>query len=389
MQDIYDKYKFLYEYGNPIIKNEAAIYLGEHEDNLRLNMLKCPEVQYWINCLHYFITKPQIHNGADTCFENAMHKLVSYGVKEKDDKRIQEVNTFILELLDSVLDNQTFFDSVNATILASWLACMGHTEKIVIDILQDRVDKVYSFVKDKDYNIHVDPKGFPAIPKARAMHPLVNPKLYENNIWRLPTIHDIFAYTQLSGLLPEDDQTQQKIDTIIEYIFDERYQRLYIGYGLMLVPPNKYYSMGWSMHLCRYFESTKAENSTKAESKMTEIMPADNTSTEKASAENKTAINTTKENTPIDNTALVWQMALMSNFKKARETKWFKNNLEHLKSFEKDGIYQFPPSYLREEKNKYYVIGCHMGLGEEKKNKMRIKLESTAWMLRIIDNGRC
>lgn len=347
MQDITEMYTFLYEYGNPIIKNEAAIHLGIHTDELRLSMVRCPEVQYWIECLHYFITKPQVHNGTDTCFENAMHKLLSYGVNESDDRRIREVNAFILKILENKHDNKYFFDSVNATILASWLAGMGYTGKIVTGILKERVDAVYSFVKKKDYNIYTDPKGYPAIPKARAMHPLVKPEAYENNVWRLPTIHDIFAYIQLSGIV-KDEQVQQKIDVILEYIFDERYQRLYNGYGLMLVPPNKYYSMGWSMHLCRYFENGQTDNS-----------------------------------------AIVWQMALMSNFMKARETEWFKNNLEYLGSFEKDGLYEFPASLLREEKNRYYVLGYHMGLGETKKNKLRIKLESTAWMLRIIDSGRC
>ncbi|NLK12474.1 MAG: hypothetical protein GX312_02675 [Candidatus Phytoplasma sp.] len=347
-QNIYEMYKFLYEYGNPIIVNEAAKYIGVHKEELRQGMLESPKVQYWIDCLHHFKDKPQVHNAADICFENAMHKLLSYGVREADDKRIHEINTFILEFLNSIVGYQNFFDSVNATILASWLACMGHTETIIIDVLRERVEFVYSFVKHKDYNIHVDPKGFPAIPKTRAMHPLVNPKLYENNIWRLPTIHDIFAYAHLPKILHDDKQIQRKIDAILEYIFDERYQRLYSGYGLMLVPPNRYYGMGWSMHLCRYFE-----------------------------------------NNSMDSDGIVWQMALMSNFKKARETEWFKNNLEHLKSFKKDEVYEFPASYLMEVKNKYYVLGYHMGLGENRKKNLSKKLESTAWMLRIIHNNRC
>ncbi len=345
IQDKYEKYRFLYEYGNPIIKNEAALYLDEQKEELRINMVKSPEVQYWIECLHYFISKPQVHNAADTCFENAMHKLISYGIKEYDERRIRDVNLFILDYINTSYNN--FFDTVNVTILASWLAYMGYKENIVIDILKRRVDAVYSFVKNKDYNIYTDTKGFPVIPKARAMHPLVKPELYEYNVWKLPTIHDFFAFALLTKLI-NDEPIQQKIDVILDYIFDERYQRLYSGYGLMLDMKRRYYSMGWSMHLYRYF---------------------DNSST--------------------DDNALVWQMALMSNFKRARETTWFKTNLEYLEGFEKDGLYEFPASYLREEKNKYYVLGYHMGLGEAKKNKMRLKLESTAWMLRIYHSSRC
>lgn len=347
-RDLYEKYNFLYEYGSSIIKNEAAEYLGINTDELRASLLKNPEVEYWIDCLYNFMEKPQVHNAADTCFENAMHKLLSYGIKETDDNRIYEVNKFILECFEVNIDNQNFFNSINTTILASWLACMGHTEAIIIDILRERVEKIYSAVKDKDYDIYADPKGFPTIPKARAMHPLVKPEFYKNNIWRLPTIHDIFAFAHLPEILRDDKEIQKKIDTIIDYIFDDRYQQFYIGYGLMLVPPRNYYSMGWSVHLCRYFEEETFERY-----------------------------------------GFVWQMALMAKFNKARETDWFKNNLEYLKSFEDNGVYNLPVSYLKEEKNRYYVLGFHMGLGEDKKKKISNTLVSTAWILRIITGSRC
>lgn len=346
--DLYEKYGFLYEHGNPILKYEAATHLGIHTKDLRQSMLKSPEVEYWIDCLYQFIGNPQIHGAADNRFENAMHKLLSYGIEEKDDKRIYEVNLFILKYLENIIKYQYFFDSVNATILASWLACMGYKEAIITDILRDRVEKIYSFTKDKDYNIYADPKGFPAIPKARAMHPLVKPELYENNIWRLPTLHDIYAFGHLPEILSDDKDIQRKIDTIIEYIFDDRYQMFYSGYGLMLVPPRKYYSMGWSVHLCRYFE-----------------------------------------NETFERYGFIWQMALMSKFKKARETDWFKNNLEYLITYEENGIYDLPDVYLKEEKNKYYVLGFHMGFGEDKRKKLSKKLVSTAWMLRIITGSGC
>lgn len=344
-QELRTKYQFLYEQGQAIIKNEAAHFLGLKTDELRLQMVKSPEVQYWIGCLHHFVIKPQVHNAADTCFENAMHKLLSYGIREADDQRIKEVNRFIVELLSSNTGNESFFNSVNTTILASWLAYMGYSESIVIEILRERVDTVYSFTRQCDYDIYIDPRGFPSIPKARAMHPFVKPELYAGNVWRLPTIHDVFAYANLPEIMHGEEGLQHKIDTILEYIMDERYQKLYRGYGLMLVPPRIYYSMGWSVHLSRY-----------------------------------------SEDSPIGSNEIVWQMELMSHFEKARDTAWFQNNLMHLKSFERDGICEFPTEYLQEARNKYYVNGCHMGLGEDRKRKLSKKIESTAWMLRIRKN---
>lgn len=343
--DTKNKYEYLYEHGQAIIKNEAAHFLGNQTKELRQQMIKSPEVQYWIDCLYHFIIKPQVHNAADTCFENAMHKLLSFGIRETDDQRIQEVNKYILCFMNSNIDNVSFCNSINTTILASWLACMEYTESIVADILRERIDEVYSFTKHRDYNIHIDTKDFPLVPKARAMNPLVKPDLYAGNVWRLPTIHDVFAYAHLPEMMYRDESIQKKIDVILEFIMDERYQQLYRGYGLMLVPPNKYYSMGWSMHLSRY------------------------------SGDNL-----------IGENEIVFQMELMPHFKKVRESTWFMNNLEYLKSYEMNGAYEFPSEYLQEAKNKYYVIGCHKGLGEDRRKKAGKKLESTAWMLRIIMN---
>lgn len=343
--DVRAQYNFLYENAQSIIKNEAAISLGIQTDDLRVKMVGHQDVQYWIGCLQQFMKKPQVHNSSDVCLENSMHKLFSFGVRETDDKRIFEVNQFMLELMRSNEGNQRFYDTINPTIAASWLACMGHEEHIVIDVLRERVEAVYSFIKSYDYNIYVNSEDYPRIPADRAMHPLVNPCLYEGNVWKLPTVHDIFAYIHLPGILREDDKIQQKIDAIVEYIMDERYQNLHMGYGLMLIRPNKYYGMGWSVHLDRYFKDRYSH--------------------------------------PY---GVVWNMELMSHFRKARESEWFKNTLNHLRGFEKDSIFEFSTEYLIEGKNRYYVGGGHMGLGEDRKKKQSRKIESTAWMLRILKN---
>lgn len=112
----------------------------------------------------------------------------------------------------------------------------------------------------------------------------------------------------------------------------------------MLVPPRTYYSMGWSVHLDHYFEN----------------------------------------NARLSQDGVVWAMELMSHFQPARESDWFRKTLQHLQEFEKDGLYEFPARYMNESKDKYYIGGGHMSLGENRKSKAALKIESTAWMLRIL-----
>lgn len=337
-------YQFLFVNGQSIIRNEAAIALGLESNELRQEMFRHPQVQYWIDCSQAFLQKPQIHNAADICLENWMHKLLSFGNRENDDERLVSLNAGLIKYVKENLNNDFFFNSVNNTITASWLICMGHDEPILIDIILQRIKAIHEFVSKKDYNIHVSPKHYPSIPKSRSMHPLVNPDLYEKNLWKLPTVHDMFAFANLPPVLAKDDSVQKKINDIVEYVLDERYQKLYRGYGLMLVPPRTYYSMGWSVHLEHYFEDP----------------------------------------TPVKIDGVVWMMELMSHFKPARQSGWFQRTLSHLEQFCEEGLYEFPVSYMTEGKDMYYVLGRHMGLGENRRNKLGLKLESTAWMLRIL-----
>jgi hypothetical protein len=345
---MYDScYKFLYENAGPIIKNEAAKILGTSSEAIREEMLCLPEVQYWIDCSQSFMENPRVHDSFDTRLENWGHKLISFGITEEDDKRIADVNKYILRYIKENQGNGNFFDSISNVIAASYLARMGCEDKIVLDIIKGRIEAVYPVAKQGDFDIYADKKDFPRIPKARDRHPLVKPELYKGNVWRLPTLHDIFAFSKLPRSMASDTELKSKIEAIIEYIMTPEYQKLPWGYGLMLVPPNTYYSMGWSVKLSRFF--------------MQEI--------------------------PNGIDPILWETELMSHFDTARSSKWFEQRMDYLESFKKGSIYDFPKSFLTEAKNKYYVGGGHMGLGENRRKKSWSTIESTAWMMRILHNS--
>lgn len=338
--------KYLYENAGPIIKNEAAQALGDVSADIRKAVLKDPTAEYWLSCSQEFFKNQRVHDSFDTRLENWMHKLISFGINEADDARLKKVNAKVLEYIIKNVGNDKFFDSISNVIAASYLACMGYEDDIVVKIINRRIDAVYEFAKNFDYDIYSDKKDYPKVPKARDMHPLVAPALYESNMWRLPTVHDVFAFSNPPEKMREDKDAAGKIAMIIGYILNDEYQKLPWGYGLMLVSPNKYYSMGWSVKLSRYF----------GEDEQHKIDP------------------------------IVWETELMSHFETARRSEWFKRRIKHLKSFEMNGLYEFPTNYLTEGKDKYYVGGGHMGLGENRRKKDWQHIESTAWMVRILRN---
>ena len=339
-------YEFLYENAAPIIKYEAAPHSGTQNLKLHDELLKDDTIRYWIACSKEFAVNPRVHDSFDTRLENWGHKLISFGITEEDDKHIEALNKYVLRYIKENEGNEKFFDSISNVIAASYLSQMGCEDKIVLDIIKGRVDALYPFAKQGGFDIYADKNDFPRIPEARARYPLVKPELYEGNVWRLPTVHDIFAFSKLPQSMASDGALKSKIKVIIEYIMTPEYQKLPWGYGLMLVPPRTYYSMGWSVKLSRFF-TQEAPNG---------IDP------------------------------ILWETELMSHFDAARDSKWFELRMDYLEHFKRGSFYEFPKSFLTEAKNKYYVGGGHMGLGENRRARNWEAVESTAWMMRILRN---
>lgn len=338
---------WLYDAGNPVIKLWAAERLGvsgEELARLRADMLQHPDVQYWVNCLLEVAKNPVIHNSFDACLENCMRKVLLFGVRPQDDPRLVVFTQGALEKLQYKLANPYWMNPVDYTILASFLAAMGCTDNAVTETIQERLDSAFEFASNGDYDMHTDPAGYPSIPAARRGHPLVHPRFYPENRYLYPLVYDLFTYTNLPEPL-HTEENSRKIGAIIKSVLDERYQRLPWGYGLLFIPPNKYYGMGWSLHLPRFF----------------------------GEEENRIATG-----------GSVWWAEAMARYPEAVQSEWFKRMMEHLESFRtEEGCWKFPASYLTEGQNKYFVGGGHMGLGENKKNRNALKIESTAWMMRI------
>jgi hypothetical protein len=90
---------------------------------------------------------------------------------------------------------------------------------------------------------------------------------------------------------------------------------------------------------------------------------------------------------PDDPTMLVLYMELLAHFTLAVESYWFASGIEYLDSFRTaQGTWRFPRESLLEKGKSggYYVQGYHMGLGENRRKKISLELESTFRMLRIL-----
>jgi hypothetical protein len=235
-------------------------------------------------------------------------------------------------------------------IVGSFLVIAGyHQEEEIRKYLAQRLETLWEFTREKNFNIYADRDQYPDIPAGFRNKPLVKPELYAGGEERFPTIYDIHALANYPAQHLDKD-VQKKVDGVIEYVLHPKYQAFPEGYGLMRAGKRKYYAIGWSVHLPKYHPST-----------------------EKSYDENR----------------LIQRLVLMANFRAARKHPWFTENAKKLEEYRTDhGTFIFPRSYLPERKSGYWVEGAYMGLEENRRKRTAIELESTFWMLKIRKNAR-
>jgi len=75
---------------------------------------------------------------------------------------------------------------------------------------------------------------------------------------------------------------------------------------------------------------------------------------------------------------LLYRCFIFSHFEEAKKTEWFSNAMKNLNGYKTDtGRYIFPKELLAEQRDGYVIGGCHMNVGESKKNKNYAEILST------------
>jgi hypothetical protein len=279
----------------------------------------------------------EIHGSQPERLENVLGKLTDFGVKggmPEFDRRTLPYREWLAENAERPTKN--IFGKFNISMLASFLARAGYvSEPGVAYALKKRLDMVYEFIRKDDYDIYIPDKYI-------RKHPVIKLELTPGGDCYLPLIYDIVGWAEY---LPEygTEEDRLKTDTIIRYILNENYQKLPWGYGVMGDGSGRTWSLGWSVHVPGYPGIPDQKNMNKS---------------------------------------LVYMIDLLINFKAARQSSWFTENMNHLESCRTEqGTYLFPAEYLEEKTNGYWVNGVHMGLEENRRRDL--EMESTFRMAKF------
>ena len=291
----------------------------------------------------------RIHGGPDACLENVMGKLFEFGLHAGIPEFIQRLAPCddVLGLL-AERDQAGFYfgawEKFIGSTLTSWLLRAGVTQgEGLAAYWPVYLKRLHKIVEAQIFDIYASEKDLVGLPKAWQGKPIIHPDILAH--YQLPNIHDLYAlaYCPASML---DEQQARKVEGVVSYILDPRYQVLREGFGYGWDKARRRcYGWGWSAHLPGFVAGA---------------------------AERK-----------IFQSTFVQRLELMARIPLARRSEWFVRSLASLEDYHiGDGIYRFPGEILREAEG-YYVSGYHMGLGENRRTRLGLDVESTFRMLRL------
>ena len=344
--------QFLLENGGPVIRYRTLKELCDDADSGQTEeafqaVLAFPETQKRLERL-----KTQnifaVHGGVYEIFETSLPLVVDFGITKSSGVLDQYMN--LSDMIRAYnTEIQDYMQKVyTKTYIYPHFLRAGFRDEDLIDFCVNRIDTVYSFIKDFDYEIYDNspkPKSLsPSFQRAKRL----KKELYNNKThdFSLPQIYDIVA---MAGVYEDiGREMKEKIDAIVHYVVSAAYnQTVEFNYGILRVN-GRYKAVGWDCLLPSFADIPD-----------------------------------------VSLYALTLQrMEIFSHFSRIADNTWFKHNLEFLEGFRTDdGTYLLPEEYLKEN-NHHWLLGNHMGLGENRKKQEKWReLESTFWILKLKKNA--
>lgn len=331
--------KWIFENSGPIIRykivSEFNFPNNYDVDKLYKEALHSEEIQKWLKLLE---DKNPLHCAKDNAFENIVSKLSLYGFNSNKPLLKDKIITYFKNNKNLLNDDYT--------ILLSSLLCINFFNEQVKGISESRVDLLFNSINIIKHNIIRDQNEMREIPKKWK-----NKAVYKSDYFsKVPGIYDLYALSFLKNL---NQRLNTKIERIVKYILHNDFQKL---------PSTIYvYNQYKNKKYCHSCISPK--------------LPYYN-------------IVNTHGNSIIDNYSkkhLILFLYIMTQFTSTFESKWYKEVMQHLETFKNEyDLYTFPKEYLQEKKDSYFLYsGAYMGLGENRKNRNWITIESTYWMMRF------
>ncbi len=317
------RWRLVRDFGFPLSRSEKSALLAK--------VLQSAEVRKWL--LH--LGSYRVHGSKATNAENAMAKLIEYGLR----KGIHEFDQRMFPYAERIGLYKPAYES---NIVTPFLIAAGYQDhKKVSEHFAALLDGMYRTALRGRYDFYLADRLKDEVPKAWRDKTIY--KLEHNNqdfmnsgaiaLYPIPSFYDLIG---LSHWVPHNAKQREIINKVIAFVSDRRFQKTPGGYLW-----SKSQRQCWAAGRCW----------------LAVLMPERRLLT----------------------------LELFARFPVARNQKWFQKELAMLEKFRTDyGTYCFPVDFLKETRDGYYVYnGNHMGFGQNRTSRNWREIESTFRMLNI------
>lgn len=340
-------YDFLINNGGPVIKYRTLTELQNSGDTESIESAKkeLMDFEETKNRLIHLQSEEKrydfngVHGSTNHHLENSLPMLLDFGIKKGMDPFDELMEPILKRLRKPWFPENHVFSKFIDIIIMPFLYKAGFRDQRIVDFMYNRLDTIYNFAVQKNYDIYDETGNYKGIPRTFRNRKIINPSLYQKGDFKFPLIHDIYGLAEMSKEVSNEDLN--KIETIIEYILDSNYSSFLDGYGILANGKGKYLAMGWDAKLPQ---------------------PHNNVPT----------------------SLMLQRLELMAHFKTAIKHEWFQKNFKNLENYRTDrGTYILPKESLQEKKG-CWVKARHMALGESRRKKLSLELESTFRVMKIV-----
>jgi hypothetical protein len=342
--------EWLLQQAGPAIRYRAAAELFDDRpksdlDGLLNDLLESPEVERWLALLDRPGGVGPLHSSKPAAFENVMGKLFELGVRAGVKRLDEKTTPFRQWLAEKVEKGALQAGDFYARLAAGALARIGYTDAAVAASFERTLERLHRTARKGSCDIWLPPEECANLPRSCRGKPFIRPEFLFGGETPLPLIHDIYGF---AGFLRGKTalSTRRKINDVIGYILLPAFQKLPGGYGYFLDSRRRRcWAHGWGVRL-----------------PTTDDL----------------------DNNDFEAACFLQRLELMAHFPRAVKSRWFASGLRRLDDYRTEkGTYRFPARFLKEQKSGYYVAGAYMGLGENRRCREGMEIESTFRVLRI------
>lgn len=235
---------FLMQKGNPSIQYRTLRELCEQHnlDEYAEKLIHSGRAKKILDCLH---NHKEYHGATLYSVENSLNVLIDMGFRvgagfgEFD----QEVHSLATSVRSYEPDKSHLLHDLYCYLVTiPFLARAGMGDEWIHHFITERINIIHHFTSQGTYEIYDVPSRYGRIPESFQNRPIIKQALYEGGVIQFPLIYDLYGFAAVYPTLSSELRT--KVNEIITYIMDDRFQTIEDGYGI-LRGKNRFYAMGW------------------------------------------------------------------------------------------------------------------------------------------------